>query len=281
MDKAPIQVLDKGFVRVVDWMGDDNAIVDAARVSYANMNEVVEQKDARRLIRYLMRNKHTSPFEQVELKLHVKLPIFVARQWIRHRMASVNEISGRYVELEEEFYIPTSDQVCYQATDNKQGRSGPLPEDKANRFIDNLNGSCGEVYNEYMYWTKTESVAKETARMLLPLNLYTQWYWKIDGHNLLHFLNLRMHEHAQWEIRQYGIVIANLVKQWLPLTWEAFNDYVLEAYTLSRMEKEVIIEKLARMNWAHMHFLLKSKGCTKREIEEFKKVILGLSETKE
>lgn len=274
LSKEPIKVLDCGFVRLVDTMGDDEAIVDAARVSYANHNsdEARPEKSTRRLIRYLMRNWHTSPIEQVEIKLHFKAPIMVARQILRHRTAAPNEVSGRYTILSGEFYIPAPEQICYQSDDNKQGRSGPLPLEEALQWQDKLLNECDKAYAAYTE-AADRGMAKETARMMLPVNVYTEWYWKIDGHNLLHFLRLRLHEHAQWETRQYGEAIASIVKQWIPLTWEAFEDYRLYSYTLSRMEKEVVSSLISSIPEIELRKLLRENGCVKSEIDEFIKAM--------
>lgn len=220
-----ISVLDHGFVRLVETMGDDNSIVQAARVSTgAGIKTPAED---RRLIRYLYTNKHTTPFEMCEIKLHCKMPIFVARQWIRHRTANVNEMSGRYRELPEEYYIPTPDAVLAQSKTNKQGRDEPLNKTIVDFFIEGHRQACQRGFS--VYSTAIElGVARELARIMLPVATYTEWYWKIDLHNLLHFLRLRMDEHAQWEIRQYAYAIASIVSAWVPWTWEVFNETLVE-----------------------------------------------------
>lgn len=233
----PRQVLDYGFVQLLDVMGDDEAIEEAARVSYVMGTRSV--RDRRALIRYLMRARHTSPFEMVEIKLRVKLPIFVERQWVRHRMASLNEVSARYSELPEEFYVPEPEQVCVQSATNKQGRAEPVDSERAERFRDGLDNHSSTAFLRYQD-ALADGVARETARIGLPLGTYTEKVWKIDGHNLLHFLALRLDTHAQWEIRQYAEALAEIVKVWLPLTWEAFVDYRLEAASFSRMELFVV-----------------------------------------
>jgi thymidylate synthase (FAD) len=233
-----IDVLDHGFVRVIDYMGDDAAVVQAARVSYGKGTKAV--REDRGLIRYLMRHRHTTPFEMCELKLHVKLPIFVARQWIRHRMASVNEASARYSVLDREFYLPRPEDLATQSRDNKQGRGEALSPEAAAEVLRLLEDDALRVHRTYTRLMDEHQLARELARMDLGLNTYTQWYWKIDLHNLLHFLALRMDAHAQWEIRAYADQIGALVADWVPLCWEAFRDYRLGALTLSRGEVDVV-----------------------------------------
>jgi thymidylate synthase (FAD) len=233
-----IDVLDHGFVRVIDYMGDDAAVVQAARVSYGKGTKAV--REDRGLIRYLMRHRHTTPFEMCELKLHVKLPIFVARQWIRHRMASVNEASARYSVLDREFYLPRPEDLATQSRDNKQGRGEALSAEAAAEVLRLLEDDALRVHRTYTRLMDEHQLARELARMDLGLNTYTQWYWKIDLHNLLHFLALRMDTHAQWEIRAYADQIGALVADWVPLCWEAFCDYRLGALTLSRGEVDVL-----------------------------------------
>jgi thymidylate synthase (FAD) len=229
-----VKCLDKGFVRLVDYMGSDAAIVQAARVSYGAGTKTVNED--RGLIRYLLRHAHTSPVEMVEFKFHIKVPIFIARQWIRHRTASVNEYSGRYSEMRDEFYIPDLEQIRPQSTMNKQGRSEEaLPTEKAQQIAENLENSQKELYAEYRGMLE-EDVARELARINLPLSMYTEWYWKIDLHNLFHFLRLRLDHHAQYEIRVYGEAIAEIVKEVVPHAWEAFEDYILHGRKFSRPE---------------------------------------------
>ncbi|WP_347241590.1 FAD-dependent thymidylate synthase [Thermus sp.] len=223
-----IPVLDKGFVRLVDAMGDDASIVQAARVSYGEGTKTVREDAA--LIDYLMRHRHTSPFEMVEFKFHVKAPLFVVRQWFRHRTASVNEVSGRYSVLKEEFYEPEA--FRRQAKRNKQGSEGALLDEEALAL---LRKAEQEAYGAYQALLQ-KGVAREMARMVLPLNLYTEFYWKQDLHNLFHFLKLRLAPEAQWEIRQYAQAIAELVKARVPLAWAAFEEHVLEGALLSRTE---------------------------------------------
>jgi thymidylate synthase (FAD) len=241
----PTPVLDHGFVRVIDYMGDDGAIVQAARVSYGR--GTTQLRDDRGLIRYLVRHRHSTPLEMCELKLHVKLPIFVARQWIRHRTANVNEYSARYSILDREFYLPAPEQLQAQSSTNRQGREAPLTPDQAAAVLELLRTDAARCYDHYEQLLNEgeggapsrpdePKLARELARMNLTLNFYTQWYWKIDLHNLLHFLALRMDAHAQYEIRVYAEAIDALVQRWVPQAWEAFRDYRLEATTLSRQE---------------------------------------------
>jgi thymidylate synthase (FAD) len=237
------KVLDHGFVRLVDYMGTDGAIVQAARVSYGKGTKKVSRD--RELIRYLLGHKHTSPFEMVEFKFHVKLPIFVARQWIRHRTANVNEYSGRYSVMKEEFYRPEPDQVRFQSQVNKQGRSDEeVPAELRDGFLSHLELSQKEAFGKYHEFIEAD-LARELARISLPLSLYTEWYWKIDLHNLMHFLRLRMDSHAQWEIQQYANVMAKIVKAACPITWEAFEDYIAGALQLSAIELRILKDQLA------------------------------------
>ncbi|MDZ4746212.1 MAG: FAD-dependent thymidylate synthase [bacterium] len=226
--------LDKGFVRLIDVMGDDASIVQAARVSYGSGTKKVHED--RGLIRYLMRHLHTTPFEMVEFKFHVKLPIFVARQWIRHRSANVNEYSGRYSEMKDEFYVPMPDQLRTQSEVNKQGRSDSvLPDDVSSKITERMQAFQQTAYDDYRTSLDT-GLARELARINLPVSNYTEWYWKIDLHNLFHFLRLRIDPHAQHEIRVYGEAMAQMVKAAVPLAYEAFEDYILHAVRLSRNE---------------------------------------------
>lgn len=241
-----IRCLDKGFVRLVDYMGSDDAIVQAARVSYGSGTKKVHED--RGLIRYLMRHSHTTPFEMVEFKFHVKLPIFVARQWIRHRTANVNEYSGRYSEMKDEFYVPSPQDIRPQSTSNRQGRSDEtMPSAEAVRLSASMENSQSKLYDEYQHYLES-GVAREIARINLPLSNYTEWYWKIDLHNLFHFLRLRIDEHAQYEIHVYGEAIASIVKQIVPMAWEAFEDYSLGAMRLSRLEIKALAEILCNVS---------------------------------
>ena len=230
--------LDKGFVRLIDVMGDDNAIVQAARVSYGSGTKKVHED--RGLIRYLMRHLHTTPFEMVEFKFHVKLPIFVARQWIRHRTANVNEYSGRYSEMKDEFYVPDPEQVRAQSATNKQGRADDsFAPEEAERIRTMMRTTQESLYGQYQELLDTD-LAREIARINLPVSNYTEWYWKIDLHNLVHFLRLRIDSHAQYEIRVYGEAMASIVKAAVPLAYEAFEDYILNSQKFSHQELKVI-----------------------------------------
>jgi len=229
-----IPVLDHGHVRVIDYMGDDNAITQAARVSYGKGTKSVSNDEG--LIRYLMRHWHSTPFEMCEIKLHVKLPVFVARQWIRHRTANVNEYSARYSVLDREFYIPRAEDLAAQSTINNQGRGATLSGEEAARVLDYLKGDAARCYDHYEEMIGQEGqqgLARELARMNLPANIYTQWYWKVDLHNLFHFLRLRADAHAQYEIRVYAELMCEMVADWVPLAYAAFEDYRLNAAQLS------------------------------------------------
>lgn len=233
-----IKVLDKGFVRLVDYMGGDERIVQAARVSYGAGTKTV--REDRGLINYLMKNWHTSPFEQVQLTFHTKMPIFVARQWVRHRTARLNEISGRYSIMKDEFYVPSPDQVRFQSASNKQGRSDEaLTPEQADKVIRLFEEEQRSVYGNYEAILEL-SVARELARMNLPLSLYTEWYWQIDLHNLFHFLRLRMDAHAQYEIRAYGEAMAECARAVAPLAYEAFEEHVLGSISFSRKECDAL-----------------------------------------
>ena len=271
----PIEVLDHGFVRVIDYMGDDAAIVQAARVSYGKGTKKVTED--RGLIRYLMRHRHTTPFEMCEIKLHCKLPIFVARQWIRHRTASVNEYSARYSILDKEFYVPAEAALGVQATSNRQGRGDSLSAERSAEVLRMLREDSERAYAHYQDLLNLNDegeavrpdepgLARELARMNLTLGYYTQWYWKIDLHNLLHFLSLRMDAHAQMEIRVYGDAIAKVVERWVPHAWEAFVDYRLKGAHLSRAELELVRRRLAGETVD-----AEAAGLSKREREELAK----------
>ena len=227
-------VLDHGFVRVIDYMGDDAAICQAARVSYGKGTKSVSNDEG--LIRYLMRHWHSTPFEMCEIKLHVKLPVFVARQWIRHRTANVNEYSARYSILDREFYIPAPEHVAAQSTVNNQGRGELLEGAEAARVLEILKADSARAYDNYEAMISDDGqqgLARELARMNLPANIYTQWYWKVDLHNLFHFLRLRADAHAQYEIRVYADEICKLVADWVPFAYRAFEDYRMGGATLS------------------------------------------------
>ncbi|KDB19771.1 FAD-dependent thymidylate synthase [Wolbachia endosymbiont of Glossina morsitans morsitans] len=231
------KVLDHGFIRVVDYMGSDSAIVQAARVSYGKGTKQTSQDEA--LIKYLMRHHHTTPFEMCEIKFHVKLPIFVARQWIRHRTANVNEYSARYSILDNEFYTPKPEQVAKQSDNNKQGSGEAFDPDTSKEIIDSLTNDSNLVYSHYEKFIG-QGLAREIARTNLMLNYYTQFYWKIDLHNLLHFLKLRADKHSQYEIRVYAEVMLDIIKKWVPLAYNAFVEYCLESACISRTGLEII-----------------------------------------
>jgi len=238
-------VLDHGFVRVIDYMGDDDAITQAARVSYGRGTKAVQNDEG--LIRYLMRHWHSTPFEMCEVKFHVKLPVFVARQWIRHRTANVNEYSARYSILDREFYIPAPENLAAQSTVNNQGRGALLQGDEAQRVLDILRDDAMRSYDNYeamLSQDGQQGLARELARMNLPANVYTQWYWKVDLHNLFHFLRLRADAHAQYEIRVYAETMCQIVKDWVPLAYGAFEDYRLGGATLSGKAIEVLKRRL-------------------------------------
>ena len=276
-----VPVLDHGFVRVIDYMGDDAAVVQAARVSYGKGTKKVTED--RGLIHYLMRHRHTTPFEMCEIKYHVKLPIFVARQWIRHRTANVNEYSARYSILDNEFYVPAPEQLAAQSSSNRQGRGDTLPPDQAVRVLDLLRRDAAEAYRGYVEMLneddagkvideKRTGLARELARMNLSLNFYTQWYWKIDLHNLLNFLSLRADAHAQYEIRVYAEAMIATLEKWVPITAEAFRQYrlggaQLSANALAVVKKLLAGEKvtqeasgLSKREWTE---LMEALGCKK------------------
>ncbi len=249
-----IPVLDHGFVRVVDYMGDDAAVVQAARVSYGRGTRKVS--DDRGLIRYLMRHWHTTPFEMCEIKLHVKLPIFIARQWIRHRTANVNEYSARYSVLDREFYLPAPEKLAAQSQTNRQGRGDVLEGAEAARVLELMKADAGRAYEDYLWMLNEDEagqpqdagrqgLARELARINLTLNTYTQWYWKTDLHNLMHFVRLRADAHAQYEIRTYAEVIQGLMQRWVPLSTEAFEEYHLHGAQISRTGLDVIRRLIA------------------------------------
>jgi thymidylate synthase (FAD) len=237
-----LPVLDKGFVRLVDYMGSDQRIVQAARVSYGAGTKTV--REDRGLINYLMKNWHTSPFEQVQLTFHTKMPIFVARQWVRHRTARLNEISGRYSIMRDEFYVPSPDQIRYQSASNKQGRSDEsLSAEDAARVIQLFEEEQRSIYTNYQSVIE-RGVARELARMNLPLSLYTEWYWQIDLHNLFHFLRLRLDPHAQYEIRAYAEAMSKCAQAVAPLAYEAFEEHILGSITFSRAECDALAAML-------------------------------------
>ena len=248
-----LPVLDHGFVRVVDYMGDDSSIVQAARVSYGKGTKKVSTDSG--LIKYLMRHRHSTPFEMCEIKYHVKLPIFVARQWIRHRTANVNEYSARYSILDREFYLPSKENLAAQSKSNRQGRGDLINGKQADNILNILKKDAEQTYANYELMlnerydgsTINESnkgLARELARMNLTLNTYTQWYWKTDLLNLLNFLSLRADSHAQYEIRAYADVMINTLKKWTPIAFEAFMDYRVGGMEISAKSKTVIQKML-------------------------------------
>ncbi|MEL6608257.1 MAG: FAD-dependent thymidylate synthase [Pseudomonadota bacterium] len=265
------EVLDHGFVRVIDYMGDDSAIVQAARVSYGEGTKHVSNDEG--LIRYLMRHWHSTPFEMCEIKLHVKLPVFVARQWIRHRTANVNEYSARYSILDREFYIPAPEHLAAQSVVNNQGRGSVLEGAEAARVLDILKGDSDRAYDHYEQMISDEGqqgLARELARMNLPANVYTQWYWKVDLHNLFHFLRLRADSHAQYEIRVYADEICKIVADWVPLAYRAFEDYRLGGATMSGRAMECVRRMIAGEEVTQ-----DSSGMSKGEWREFQAAISG------
>jgi len=250
----PLPVLDHGFVRVVDYMGDDAAIVQAARVSYGRGTRKVSEDQG--LINYLMRHRHTTPFEMCEIKYHIKLPIFVARQWIRHRTANVNEYSARYSILDNEFYIPDPEHLAVQTTTNRQGRGAAIAGEAARRVLDLLRRDAERAYAGYFELLNEDTsglpidparpgLARELARINLSLGFYTQWYWKTDLHNLMHFLSLRADPHAQYEIRAYAEVMLGTLARWVPMAHAAFLEYRMNAATISATGVSVIRRLLA------------------------------------
>ena len=268
-------VLDHGFVRVIDYMGDDSSVVQSARVSYGKGTKKISNDKG--LIKYLMRHRHSTPFEMCEIKFHIKLPIFIARQWIRHRTANVNEYSARYSILDKEFYIPSAENLAAQSQINNQGRGDALTDDEASNVIQILKNDAEQTYANYETLLNENSsggvldegksgIARELARMNLTLNTYTQWYWKIDLNNLLHFLALRADDHAQYEIRVYADVMLDLVKKWVPLTYEAFEDYRMGGTELSA--KEI---KLMRKLLKGEKVSFEEEGLSKREWSELQR----------
>lgn len=270
-------VLDHGFVRVVDYMGDDAAVVQSARVSYGRGTRAANED--RGLIRYLMRHRHSTPFEMCEIKYHVKLPIFVARQWIRHRTANVNEYSARYSVMDREFYIPEPAQLAAQSSSNRQGRGDVLEGEDAARVLDMLREDATRNYDHYAWMLNEDEagapldagrsgLARELARMNLTLNTYTQWYWKTDLHNLLHFLSLRADAHAQYEIRVYAEAMLETVKAWVPLSFEAFADYRMGAVMMSAQMLGIVRRMLGGEA-----VMQESSGLSKREWRELMEVL--------
>ena len=272
------KVLDHGFIRVIDYMGDDSSIVQAARVSYGTGTKQINKDQG--LINYLMRHRHSTPFEMCDIKLHVKLPIFVARQWIRHRTASVNEYSARYSILGKEFYIPEKQHLSPQSTLNAQGRSDKnLSEEESNGILEILKRESLRSYQYYEEMMNTDfnekildhakqGISRELARMNLSLNYYTEWYWKTNLHNLLNFVGLRADSHAQYEIRAYADILMDIIKKWVPYTAEAFTNYRLEAASLSKQGIKVI-QKMIKGE----KITLENSDLTKREWDELMNIL--------
>ena len=267
-----LPILDHGFIRVVDYMGEDSSIVQSARVSYGKGTKKVSTDEG--LIKYLMRHWHSTPFEMCEIKYHVKLPIFIARQWIRHRTANVNEYSARYSILDKEFYLPSPEHLAAQSQSNRQGRGDILEGEKAKKVLDLLRGDAEQTYNNYETMLNERydgskidensvGLARELARMNLTLNTYTQWYWKTDLLNLMNFLRLRADHHAQYEIRAYADAMLDTVKKWVPITYEAFMDYRVGGTEVSSKGKH-IIKKL--INGKKVS--IEDSGLSKREWNE-------------
>ena len=267
-----IPILDHGFIRVIDYMGDDTSIVQAARVSYGKGTKKVSTDSG--LIKYLMRHWHSTPFEMCEIKYHIKLPIFIARQWIRHRTANVNEYSARYSILDKEFYLPSPEHLATQSKNNRQGRGDILEGEQAKKVLDLLKNDAEQTYNNYetmlnekydgtVIDENTSGLARELARMNLTLNTYTQWYWKTDLLNLMNFLRLRADHHAQYEIRTYADAMLETVKKWVPITYEAFMDYRVGGTEVSSKGKK-IIQKLIKGEKVN----IEDSGLSKREWNE-------------
>ena len=267
-----LPILDHGFVRVVDYMGNDSSIVQAARVSYGKGTKKVNTDSG--LIKYLMRHWHSTPFEMCEIKYHVKLPIFIARQWIRHRTANVNEYSARYSILDKEFYLPDKKNLAAQSQSNRQGRGNVLEGDQATKVLNLLKNDAEQTYKNYEEMLNERydgsvidenkiGLARELARMNLTLNTYTQWYWKTDLLNLMNFLRLRADSHAQYEIRAYADVMLDTLKKWVPITYDAFMDYRVGGTEVSSKGKSVI-QKLIKGE----KVLLEDSGLSKREWNE-------------
>ena len=271
-----VPVLDHGFIYLNDYQGADSSIEQAARVSYGEGTR--KTSETRGLLRYLMRNEHTSPFEMVDFQFHAKMPVFVARQWVRHRTASLNEYSARYSVVKDEFYVPEPNVISVQSNDNKQGRGNVVDSKTAEQVKVRLTNFYKDANDLYQWLLGEEKegpgLARELARIPLPVGSYTEWYWKVNLHNLFHFLKLRMDSHAQFEIREYANVMAEIVKDAAPFSWEAFEDYQLSATKFTRPEKEIFMDMLSRRGikfsseeiteTAHVLGLK-----NKREVEEF------------
>jgi len=281
----PLKVLDHGFIRVVDYMGTDSSIVQAARVSYGKGTKKVSQD--RGLINYLMRHRHTTPFEMCEIKLHVKLPIFVARQWIRHRTANVNEYSARYSIMHDDYYLPEQQNLAVQSQDNRQGRGGVLTGDEAARALEILKTDSERTYEHYMEMLNMDQdeniidenkagLTRELARMNLTLNYYTEWYWKTDLHNLMHFVSLRADSHAQYEIRVYAELLLDILKRWTPYTYDAFMKYRMNGVHMSEGGLNVVKKMLAGQEVTQ-----EESGLSPREWRELMAVLKEETEEKQ
>lgn len=231
-------ILDYGFVTVVDYMGCDADIANAARVSYGNGTKTINQDEG--LIRYLMRHRHTTPFEMCEIKLHLKMPIFVARQWMRHRTANINEISARYSIINDEYYIPSEDRMAEQSKINNQGSGDILNQDVAKNCQNEMRNQCSTAFEKYELLINEAQLARELSRTILPQSTYTEFFWKIDLHNLLHFCSLRADSHAQYEIRVYAMKILEIIKLWVPITYQAFMDFRLNSISFSQNDLGII-----------------------------------------
>jgi thymidylate synthase (FAD) len=273
----PIKILDHGFIRVIDYMGNDSSIVQAARVSYGSGTKKVNQDKG--LISYLMRHHHNTPFEMCDIKFHIKLPIFVARQWIRHRTASVNEYSARYSILGKDFYIPEPEQMAVQSKTNMQGRGDLLSSEDAKKVANLLKEDAEQCYKHYEEMLNEDQegnivddnsprLARELARMNLTMNYYTEWYWKINLHNLLHFVRLRADSHAQYEIRVYAQVMLDIIKKWVPFTYEAFQEYRVNGVHISRGGLQIIKRMLDGEKVSQ-----EKSGLTKREWGELMEIL--------
>lgn len=237
-----IGILDHGFIRVIDYMGNDSSIVQAARVSYGAGTKTTREDAG--LINYLMRHRHTTPFEMCEIKFHLKMPIFVARQWIRHRMASVNELSARYSVVTDEFFVPDVSEICEQSKTNHQGRDKVIDSDVASGIRDDISNVSGAALSKYKEFLSNHNMTRELARGVLPQSMYTEMYWKIDLHNLIHFLSLRADSHAQKEIRVYALAMLDILKLWVPLTYDAFMNYKKDSLSFSKLELSKLKEML-------------------------------------
>lgn len=272
------KVLDHGFIRVMDYMGNDSSIVQAARVSYGKGTKQISKDKG--LINYLLKHRHTTPFEMCEIKLHVKLPIFVARQWIRHRTANVNEISARYSILDDEFYLPNVENICIQSQTNKQGREKQsLSLEKANKVLQILKNDAQNSYKNYLFLINEDvqgniiddneiGIARELARINLPVSYYTQFYWKIDLHNFMHFISLRISDHAQYEIRVYAEKMLSILEKWVPYVYEAFLDHRLNSKTFSAKQIQTLKRLMQKENINQ-----ENSGLTPREWVELSNAI--------